>query len=239
MTADIATVMWKEWRTLLGGRSRRQLAMTAGMLLLFGAYLPWSAGSEWAGDVWIFAVAGAVVAASILVPDAIAGERERHTLATLLASRLPDRAILFGKLGFALMISVALTVVLMAVSLVVANIKAGELFFYSPDVLFTDLGFTIALAAFTCTLGVFISLRSRTVQEAQQLLGVLMLVPPMLVTLVGTAIGAAGGPPPAIRDLLASLDLTTMLLVIGAIVVLVDVALAIAAARTFRRDRLI
>ena len=31
------------------------------------------------------------------IGDAIAGERERHTLETLLASRMPDRAILLGK----------------------------------------------------------------------------------------------------------------------------------------------
>ena len=35
---------------------------------------------------------------SSLVADSFAGERERHTLETLLASRLPDRAILAGKL---------------------------------------------------------------------------------------------------------------------------------------------
>ena len=35
------------------------------------------------------------------VPDPLPRERERHTLETLLASRLSDRAILLGKIGAA------------------------------------------------------------------------------------------------------------------------------------------
>jgi ABC-type Na+ efflux pump permease subunit len=34
-----------------------------------------------------------------MITDSIAGERERQTLETLLASRLPDRAILLGKVA--------------------------------------------------------------------------------------------------------------------------------------------
>src|SRR5207247_1194445 len=46
----------------------------------------------------IYAFFSAVVITTVIA-DSFAGERERHTLETLLASRLSDRAILFGKIA--------------------------------------------------------------------------------------------------------------------------------------------
>ena len=59
---------------------------------VFGVFLPLQSGAEWVqspatvfywGWVPLMLVGGAVA-------DSFAGERERHTLETLLASRLPD-----------------------------------------------------------------------------------------------------------------------------------------------------
>jgi ABC-2 type transport system permease protein len=106
MIADVWTVIWKEWRELL----RQRESMRGGVLRLlifvgvFGIFLPLQVGREWINSpkllmLWAWVPLFLV---SSVVADGFAGERERHTLETLLASRLSDRAILFGKLGAAL-----------------------------------------------------------------------------------------------------------------------------------------
>src|SRR5436309_9767960 len=102
MDRDIATVFWKEWKEIVlerasGGSGLRPLVMVG----LVGIVVPLRVGAErYLGPqslVGLIVIALAAVLA--VVPDAFAGERERHTLETLLASRLTDRAILFGKLA--------------------------------------------------------------------------------------------------------------------------------------------
>ena len=57
-----------------------------------------------------------------VVADSFAGERERHTLETLLASRLSDEAILVGKVTAAVGYGWGFTLVMAVVSLVSVNI---------------------------------------------------------------------------------------------------------------------
>ena len=40
MTADLRTMFWKEWRSLIGGRARRQLLLTGGMLAIWAIWFP-------------------------------------------------------------------------------------------------------------------------------------------------------------------------------------------------------
>jgi ABC-2 type transport system permease protein len=70
---------------------------------VFGILLPLQSGRGWVESPTGLAVWAWVpfLLVSSVVADSFAGERERHTLETLLASRLPDRAILFGKLATA------------------------------------------------------------------------------------------------------------------------------------------
>ena len=111
MIADVLTVAWKEWRELLqlGGSHRGGRFSLVILVLVFGVFLPFQSGAEWVespatvfywGWVPLMLVSGAVA-------DSFAGERERHTLETLLASRLPDRAILLGKMAAAVAASPA------------------------------------------------------------------------------------------------------------------------------------
>src|SRR5688572_30714367 len=93
----------KEWRELLGqgGMQGRQ-----GMLLFLGAFgllLPLMNGRAWIESP-LLAVTWSWVPMFLVmtvIADAFAGERERHTLETLLATRLSEPAILFGKMGAA------------------------------------------------------------------------------------------------------------------------------------------
>ncbi len=103
MLTDILTILQKELKELLfqRGQGRNTSVRLLIFVGVFGVLLPLQNGSEglqspaslalWA---WI-----PYLLVSGVTADTFAGERERHTLETLLASRLSDRAILFGKLA--------------------------------------------------------------------------------------------------------------------------------------------
>ena len=245
MTVDLRTMFWKEWRSLIGGRARRQLLLTGGMLAVWGIWFPIQMGGrDFVSDpimMGILAVTFPMVVAGIVIPDAIAGERERRTLDTLLTSRLPDRAILYGKLGFGVVLGWLGVPFMMAVGLVVANVVALDEapLFYDPRVLFATLVLGLLVAALTGAIGVFVSLRASTVQEAQQLT-VLGLMAPLMVAGFGAMAvlsnrELAGG----LIDFLGSADVWLLVAAIVVVLLVVDLLLVIAADRRFRRGTLI
>lgn len=243
MIEDLWTVAWKEWRSVIGGRARRQVLLTGGMLAFWAVLFPLQMGSDWISDpipVGMLGVVLPMVMVGIIVPDAIAGERERHTLGTLLASRLPDRAILYGKLGFAVTLGWLGTPAILAIALVVVNVaNPGQgLLFYDAGVLIGVLTLSLVLAVLTGGIGIFASLRARTAQEAQQLTVFGVMLPFMLATGVAVAFLQGG----VARSVLAWLEtsdaMVAGLAVVAAFVVL-DALVLWAADRRFRRSRLI
>ena len=102
--------------------------------------------------------------------DTFAGERERHTLETLLASRLPDAAILLGKVfaiagfGWALIL---LSQVLAVVGLTVVYGK-GRLLFFDPAIALSLVVMAAVLSLVLATAGVVCSMTAPTVRSAGQ-----------------------------------------------------------------------
>ena len=144
MIDDILTVMWKERKSIFryqGSRGRFLLVLLTPVLL--AVVIPWQWGADWVRQVpsVVLSILIPVVIVGITVPDSFAGERERHTLGTLLASRLPDRAILFGKLIVSIVFAWGVTVVVLLASLITVNIAhgEGELILYTPIVALADL----------------------------------------------------------------------------------------------------
>jgi len=122
MIADILTVMWKERKGLLrsqGSRTRAVLGFLIPMVML-GIYLPLQIGRALVEGPWslLASVFIPMMLVGMMIPESFAGERERHTLETLLASRLTDRAILFGKVAVAVGYAWGITLMLLLVSLV-------------------------------------------------------------------------------------------------------------------------
>ena len=109
-----------------------------------------------------------------IVADAIAGERERHTLETLLASRMPDHAILLGKLVIVTLYGWSVMVVGLLLGAVVSSLAygQGQLLFYPIDMLLFTLVLGLLVGALGASLGVLISLRMSTVRQAQQTLSI-------------------------------------------------------------------
>jgi ABC-2 type transport system permease protein len=241
--SGVRTVAWKEWRSLVGGRARRQLLMIGGVLAAMALLFPMEDGRGWANDpvgMGILGILLPMLVVSVLVPDAIAGERERHTLETLLASPLSGRAILFGKLGFAVAVGWLTGMFMLAVALVVANVAAAAPapVLYETGTLLAVLALGLLVAILIGGVGFFVSLRASTAQEAQQLTGVGMMLPLMLGSFALMAVIGNDD----LRAMLAdvrSLDPRFILACVMAVIAIIDGALLVAADRRFRRGRLV
>ncbi|MGH7466963.1 MAG: ABC transporter permease [Longimicrobiales bacterium] len=176
MIQDIGTVAWKEWRELLrlGGGRRGLLLRALFSVGLLGVLWPWLIGASFvdSGLPILFAATTAAMYVSALVPDAFPGERERHTLETLLASRLPDSAILLGKIGALVSYALGAALLMLLTGWITVNLKIGAdgLLFYRPNVLVTAIAFAALTAGLVAAFGTVVSLRAATVKQAQQVL---------------------------------------------------------------------
>lgn len=182
MIADILTVAGKELREVLAfgdtrGRSKYSLLV---LLVIFGVVIPMQNGREWVTSPINIMVWGWMpfLWVSGIVADLFAGERERHTLEALLATRLSDQSILFGKLLAALTYGFTLTWVIMIVSLITVNIgfRDGGLLFYPLELFAGALVFSLLISGLSGCIGVLVSLRAGSVRQAQQMMSAGMLV---------------------------------------------------------------
>ena len=234
---DVAAVMWKERKGILrfrGSRSRLLLTMLSPILL--ATFFPWHWGPEWVSQVppLVLAFIVPAILVGLTVPDSFAGERERHTLQTLLASRLPDRAILWGKLAVSLLFGWGITLGMMLITLVVLNIAFwdGQLIMYTLPIGLGSVALSFISASLTGGMGVLMSLRSETAQEAAQKLMGFIMVPAILVQVVFFAFQDR-----AVQIIEAINGPRLLVTVLGAMLAL-DVVIMLLVMRSFRRSRL-
>lgn len=182
MIADTFTILRKEWLEFRDQllRLRRGGLSALVIVVLLGVITPLQFGPEWLSSwvVMFYFPTLASTMASALIVDAIAGERERQTLETLLATRLPDGAILFGKMLAALSYGcafVAVNALVASLTLNIAHFDRAPLFFQPRFGGLLAL-LTVAACLAQTAIGLFISLRATTVRQAQQTFGVIMLV---------------------------------------------------------------
>jgi ABC-2 type transport system permease protein len=244
MKDDILTVMWKERKGLFRVRGRRAQALLAMFSpVLLAIYFPLQEGARWVGSPLslLLAFIAPLILVGISIPDSFAGERERHTLPTLLASRLSDRAILFGKIITSVAFGWGVTLVLLLISLVTVNVANwdGHILFYKPSILLAALAFSFLIALLTAAAGVLFSLRAATAQEAQQTLMAVLLIPPMILQFGLFAILSSESGEARSREVLSSLSFEQVILVIVAVLLVLDVVLLMAAMARFQRARLI
>jgi len=185
MKDDILTVMWKERKGLFRVQGRRtQAIMTLLSPVFLAVFMPWQMGLRWVERSMSLLLAFIVsfILVGITIPDAFAGERERHTLPTLLASRLPDRAIVLGKMATSVVFGWGATCLVLLLSLVALNMThwQGHIVLFPPALLLADLAVSLLICLLVAGLGVLFSMRSSTVQQAQQLTMSVMLFPAML-----------------------------------------------------------
>jgi ABC-2 type transport system permease protein len=242
---DIFTMIWKEWQDLLRQRgSWRGFLM--GLLIpvfIFGVLFPLQTGERWLTSAlsltaWFYMPITVVMT---MMADSFAGERERHTLETLLASRLPDSAILYGKIVAAVSYALFLALVILAVGLLTVNLiyRGDEFLWYSAPIFWSGALGGLLISFLGCGIGVLVSLRAATVRQATQTLSFVMLVvfflPIVLLELL---------PRWLLRDLgmfLSPLLVHQETVILSGVIllILIDIALLLVARARFRRNRLI
>lgn len=221
----------KEWYNAQDIRAwLSQAFLTVG---IFGILMPATAKGEGLGFVAILA---AIVLptglAATVIPDVFAGERERGTLETLLATPLSDRAVFVGKVLSrlvyawvgAMVVFIAGVVTLWATGHRI-NLSVG---FLAPPILAAPLvAFPVA------DIGAIISFRARSVRSAQQILNL-----PLLAFEAGVGIlFFVVLPPPwqvAVWHILGEVPFLVLLCLLA-----VDLLCLWVSLRTFRRSRLI
>jgi ABC-2 type transport system permease protein len=204
--------------------------------VILSVVIPITWGPNWLAEVPPLIVAFLITAllVGVMIPDSFAGERERHTLGTLLASQLPDRAILFGKLVIPIAVGWSAALLFAVVALVVVNVAHGEgqLILYTPPIALGIPALSFLAATMMAGAGVLTSLRSETVQEATQKLMVIIMVPAMVLQLV----------PLLLRDQMVAFieaaDGPTLLLTALVVLAVVDVVVLWVAMARFQRSHM-
>lgn len=190
--SDAYSIVWKEWREVMGQRGLRGKSGILLNIAVFGGILPLQFGPEWitrpgSAIVWSWVPMYLVMT---VITDAFAGERERHTLETLLATRLSDQSILFGKILAAIAYAGTITIIALMLGVVTVNLMddTDGVILYDSDAVLQMLVFGSLGALLVAAAGVLISLRSPTVRQAQQTLGgaivLAMIIPFVAVRLL-------------------------------------------------------
>jgi ABC-2 type transport system permease protein len=156
----------------------------------------------------------------------------------LLATRLSDRAILFGKLLAALAYGFTLTWAILLVSLVTINVTvhSSKLLLFSPLMTLGAMVFSILISGLAASIGVLVSLRASSVRQAQQWMSfgmLLLFLPFMFIQFIPRAWLESFGA--------AVINTNPVQIAIWAAVVLlvIQVFLLAVAMRLFQRSRLI
>jgi ABC-2 type transport system permease protein len=244
MITDILTVIWKEFIEFrrLFYESRAGVIGFLVQIGMFGVFLPVQEKEIWAGSLLtvFFISIFSLVMVMVFIADSFAGERERKTLETLLASRLPDRAILFGKILTAVCVSWGMALLILSIGLVSLNIaqwsKEG-LILYTPLVFLSSVVLGFLGALFASSAGVLLSLRASTVRQAQQNLGIgvmiLFFIPGLVIPMMPSEWKKI------LFSFLKGIDPFGALSVAILVFLVADILLILAAMARFKRARLI
>jgi ABC-2 type transport system permease protein len=238
---DTATVFRKEFRELVtnaaGPRGRLGIVI---FLAVFGILMPLQTGRDWILTpaslipwAWLpFLLVSAVIA------DSVAGERERHTLEALLATRLPDRAILFGKILAAAAYACLQVVIIALAAAAAVNIAypEGGFVFYSLPMIAGILVYPTLVALLAASIGVLVSIRAETARQAQQVMSaasLAVMLPLLLLNFLPEGMRRA------VAEFFMKMDLTAAVTVVTAVLVVLDATLLSLASILFKRRRLL
>lgn len=244
MIEDILTVIWKEIHEILQLSDRRVNSGWLFFVIVLGAIMVFPI---FGGDIWIKAALTFWVGLPLmfmmqLVADSFAGERERHTLETLLATRLPDRAILLGKYLAPIMLVWLTIQVGMLLSLIPLNIFHGRqgLLIFSPELLVSGTMLSFLVCMYISGVGVVASLYSSSVQSAQTRVGLVtftsFLLPFILLCL---AIQMSLFSMEDLARFLQNTSSLTITLLLASVLLVINLGLLFFAYWRFHRSRLV
>jgi len=239
MIGDSLTVARKEWRELfMPGGHLAGGAWSEGLTIVgaLGIFIALASGPAWvSSEMALYWLWLPLLQMMGMIADSVAGERERRTLETLLASRVSDRAILFGKLFAALCYGWSLTLLSVLLGALTVSIAYGQgrLLFYPLQIGVSIVGSALLGGVCVGLAGVLISIRSPTVRQAYQRVSLMLI-------LVSLPVFSLQYLPPDWRSRLLPTDQNWLLFALAAasILVLLDALLVAAALAQFRRPKL-
>ena len=195
MFADLKAVMWKEYVEIFRTNGDRRQAFVKLLLfiVIITVFLPISmADIESQISAWfqLWYLIPAVTTMGI-IPDAFAGERERHTLATLLASRLNVRAIALGKMAIAVIYAWSVTMLLSLSLLIKINLsdRSQKLEFYPSDFFISGSSGSLLLSILVASVGVLVCDRAESIKQAYRRVITAVMLLNLVPLLVMLAIG--------------------------------------------------
>ncbi len=235
---DISTMILKETKELFSQGGLTGYLTSLVFLAVGGVVYPLISWSSWmqlgslAIPLILFLTFQQVVSSAA---DSFVGERERHTLETLLASRMPDRAIVLGKIGALVGYGLGINFSLLLLGWLAITIVHWQerLVFYPLDLLLLTLGLGLVVIILAASAGVLVSLRSATARQALQMLAVGGLVVTFGVTfglleLTGNLLPSLG----------IVLSLTQLLALLLGLLTGIDIIVLTLALVRFQRSRL-
>jgi len=233
--SDILTMLWKESKDVLFQGGWRSLIRPLIVVGIMGIYLPLQLGPQWVDLTPLAILLLLWIPFFVIISfigDVIAGERERHTLETLLASRMPDRAILLGKVVAIVLYAWGMSVLSLLLGLVLVDLfrTQGNWMFYPLDLFVDALVLSLLVGVLGASAGVLISLRVATVRQAQQILSVGTIVFVFGSVFVLRAVPA---------NVFSSLTYSQFLLIVMAVIAVLDAILLGLSLVSFQRSRLI
>jgi ABC-2 type transport system permease protein len=233
--SDIWTMVWKESKDVIFQGGWRSLIRPLIVVGIMGIYLPLQFGPQWVALTPIAMLLLLWIPFFVIISfigDVIAGERERHTLETLLASRMPDRAILLGKVVATVLYAWGMGVLSLLLGLVLVDLfrTQGNWMFYPLDLFVEALVLSLLVSVLGASAGVLISLRVSTVRQAQQILSVGTIVFVFGILFALQAVPA---------NVVSSLTYSQILLIAMAVIAVLDAILLGLSLVSFQRSRLI
>ena len=238
---DLGTVIRKEFKELFASGGGRSRYLTLVILGLFGIIMPLTTGSHdpsWATSAVPLGLYGFMMPLILIMSigaDTFAGERERHTLETLLASRLPDQAIFFGKLLAVTVFGWGQGLLAALVALLVINVvHPGALALYPMPIALAIVVYGLLVALVGAATAALVSLRASTVRQAAQMLSI-----GLLVIIFGLTFGLQALPAPIRQQLSSGANSSTFGQALAATLAIIAVILILWAMALFRRAKLI
>jgi ABC-2 type transport system permease protein len=188
LVAQTFVIMKKEWVDIKSSLFSFH-NLQAGILpilffcVAFGVYEPLRKGTDWMqSPIMVFSLSVLVpfIVIGFISPYAFVGERKRGTLEPLLATPVSDQAILFGKIGIAVLYGWGISFVSMFLGLFSLFFSTGKFLFYPLSTAIPTLLLSLFFSLLVAIIGTNASLYARTLLEAQNNLGMALFIPVVL-----------------------------------------------------------
>jgi ABC-2 type transport system permease protein len=246
LVAQTLVIMRKEWidiKSTLFSYHNLQAGIWPILLfcVAFGIYEPLRIGPDWMqSPIMVFSLSVLVpfVAIGFISPYSFVGERKRGTLEPLLATPVSDQAILFGKIGIAVLYGWGVSIISMLSGLFTLFFSTGKFLLYPPGIAIPTLLLSLFFSLLTSIIGTNSSLYAKTQLEAQNNLGMALFIPIVLPAFfVGPFMPEAWKV--IIVQIAAQLGIANLLLILAVLLFIVDNIYMVIALGRFHRKLLI